>query len=1682
MWGVLKNNGFARVEALCVLWYNLMNRITNMKKLLKSVILTGICILALLASVSVVNAAAITWEGDESALWSTDGNWNGGTAPGASDVATFDGTGNTPCTIDASIDVKGIDINSGYNETITQAAEATIGSSHYNQADGVFTGTGSSATIDLNGNFTLSAGTFTATSGIMDVSGSWTHTAGGTFNHNSGTVVASGNGKTFNFGAVPGGGLFYNFTVDTGGSGNWFYLGAEDTLITEGTLTLEEGFLNNSNMYFNPQGDFVIGSDLGAMNSPVTLSGIAADQSITDSGGGTFGASITINKSSGTATLYSDVNRSSASFVLTDGGLDANGYDFSMSTYTGNGGTFVGGTGTVSLSSNFVLAGGIFNAASGTMSVAGNLTHDAGGTFNHNNGLVYITKNGVAVDFDSSLETSGTFYDVVIDTGGTGNWFNFVDSADIVVAENDLNLVRGFFNDAGFFQVGGDLTIGNMGASIVPVTVNGSGDQDIDATDQTSDMNADITVNKSGGVASLVSDLTVNGSDQDLTIEEGTFDLNGYDLDINDAAGNNLTVEDGGIFAWEGTETLAVNSGEPSLETGSTVQYNPSSGTVTIQDWDYHHLESASTGTGVIQMGATETFGNLTITSGVFSLNGQTLTATGTVSNDGTFRLKGDETVTFTNDSDSGIVEYVGDGDASADTYYILNEDYYSLKVNFTDSADVLSNSYLASDNTVDDDFWLYWDFEDGSGATVTDQSGNNRDGTITNSANEWVTGCTSLQFTNSYAVQLDGDNDYVNFDSDDTFVDRSYSFWFKGSDVTTHQMLFEEGGTTNGVNAYVTGGTLYFGSWGSGINNNWINGSVSADTWTNVIFVYDSDGDIELFINGTSQGTAVAGGDMPSHTDADAVGNCNSATLLHDAGGCGDTNAFGGQVDDFRIYERTLTANEISTLSSGDNDNTVYAELNSLNVGGDLTVSGGTMTAPVAINLTGSFDSISGTFTSGTGMVTFDGSSGTINSNEAFYDVAIDSGGTYTLDANFDIDGGLTIANGTLDVADGSNYSVNVAGNWSNSGTFTPREGAVTFDGSGTGTVSGSTTFYDLACTTAGKELRFDNTATQTVSGTLTLTGADGNLLLLRSNSSGNQWSLNVSGTSSVDYVDVKDSDASSGNAITHATSSDRSTDAGNNLGWSFNEDPTVSTVTAVQSADGTHQVTVSFIGDDPDDDDTLQYRVEYDVGSGWVKATMLEASGTSSTYGSFNAENDNTYQLGNANGYVTSSSGANTVTAIWDAASDVTSQNLSTAQIRITPYDGVAVGTVAISSNFIFDQISPSGGLTTLTGTSVGDTSLTVGWPVITTESNFSKYEIYYRLSSATSYTEYAEVTDMSAASLSVTGLALGETYNFYVQGLDDYGNSVISPVMTIQLTNSANPYFGAITGGGASVSGWYSVVIDGGGVWGDETSSETTSETTDSVVDGGKETEIADSSHEAAEEEEETTMQGVEIAIQVGEDLEEAVEEFVDVWEEHVETQLGGHWAEPYLKDFYETTLINEISEAETTEAQVVSYLFDPDQEMTRVEFLQSAMDLLGVESAYSVTQVPFSDMDTDSDGVEYVISAYNIGVIDGYPDGTFRPDREINRAEALKIIFLLAHDDPEILTGEELLDYYDLPSNPFLDVDIGAWYAPYIMCAYTNGIVSGYGDGYFRPEQQITLGEMAKIITLVIEFES
>ena len=91
------------------------------------------------------------------------------------------------------------------------------------------------------------------------------------------------------------------------------------------------------------------------------------------------------------------------------------------------------------------------------------------------------------------------------------------------------------------------------------------------------------------------------------------------------------------------------------------------------------------------------------------------------------------------------------------------------------------------------------------------------------------------------------------------------------------------------------------------------------------------------------------------------------------------------------------------------------------------------------------------------------------------------------------------------------------------------------------------------------------------------------------------------------------------------------------------------------------------------------------------------------------------------------------------------------------------------------------------------------------------------------------------------------------------------------------------------------------------------------------------------------------------------------------------------------------------------------------------------------------------------------------IAGYPDGTFKPGKEVTRAEAVRMFVKLVNEGKE------------LPKNPttkFKDAN-NKWYSDEINFAVSKGFISGYSDGTFKPNQGITRAEFAQMIAVFVK---
>jgi len=133
-------------------------------------------------------------------------------------------------------------------------------------------------------------------------------------------------------------------------------------------------------------------------------------------------------------------------------------------------------------------------------------------------------------------------------------------------------------------------------------------------------------------------------------------------------------------------------------------------------------------------------------------------------------------------------------------------------------------------------------------------------------------------------------------------------------------------------------------------------------------------------------------------------------------------------------------------------------------------------------------------------------------------------------------------------------------------------------------------------------------------------------------------------------------------------------------------------------------------------------------------------------------------------------------------------------------------------------------------------------------------------------------------------------------------------------------------------------------------------------------------------------------------------------------------------------------------------------------------KSALVLLLIAMFSQTAFAQFTDIGPNTDYRDAILWLNDNGVIQGYPDQTFKPEICVNRVELLKMIYLTNETDINNLgAGAGWYGY-------FSDVDEGQWYWPYLRYALETGTVEGYPDKTFKPDQCVKRVEAIKMATL------
>ncbi len=1082
-------------------------------------------------------------------------------------------TGTKTFTGDTTIYEGGTWNNSG-NEAIT------FGGSIDN--DGTFTS--GTASYTLSGTSEVASGTISFDA--LNVTGTYTNnnnqaktlTVTTTLSSTNYTgVLTQGASATLAIGAAT---VALNLTATADGNLVNYNLGGAQTVasVTYHDLTLSTSGAKTLTNLTTIQGDFTTsGSITASTAAAMTVSGNLAVNDTSQLTVAGFNFSVT-----GTTKVYGTLINSSTTGTKTftddttiyEGGTWNNSGDEDV-TFGGsidNDGTFTSGAGTYTLSGSSEVASGTISFAAvdltgtytnndnqaKTLTITttlsstggtGTLTQGINSTFNIGAATITpaltATASGNTVNYNSTSQgqtVKATTY-VTLTFNNTGQTATL---AAGTTAATTLTITSGTLNtDNRSLSVSGTTSItGTLG-----VTTGTAGTPSF----------ADLTINNGGTFQNTANDdVAVSGSLSNggtLTAGTGAYDFTGTDKTIggaNAVSFSSLTIS--GTIANDGTltvtDTLAgsgtltnnadktLNIGAASVTptltataSGNTVNYNSTSQGQTVKATTYVNLTITKSDQTAILGGDTIVNGTLLISAGTLDLNTKTLTLGVDFSTTSGTLAIGTGTLTgSTGDYDltvgTGATVTQGTGTLSIQDLTISGTGAYTCSGNSVINVD--GNLAISSANWTPSTSTLTMTAGDGN---VTINSSKTLYNLILNSSNNFDLNTNGLTLNNSATLTKQG-----------------------SGDLDTNALALSLGNLT------LSAGT--------------INTDARAGTW-------DLAGNVDI-----------AAGTLKATSGAFTVGGnwTTTGTFTHNSG----TVTFDSSAAQTITGATTWNNLTIDNSASPDDSNDVDPGAKQTVIG-TLTVTDGQWTpytgddyatvvidtngilkpdASASITVSGNWTT-TGTFTHNSSTVTFDSSSAqTITGATTWNNLTISNTHALPSDDN-DVDpsakqtivGTLTVSDGQYTPYTGDDYanvtietngilkpdsgaSITISGNWSNSGAFTHNSGGVTLDGTSQ-SLTGSNTFYTLVkSVTSADTLTFDNTVTQDITNSLTLNGVAGQLLSLRSDSTGNQFGITLNSTQSLSYLDVKDSDASGGTALAAGSTS---TDSGNNTNWTF-------------------------------------------------------------------------------------------------------------------------------------------------------------------------------------------------------------------------------------------------------------------------------------------------------------------------------------------------------------------------------------------------------------------------------------------------------------------------------------------------------------------------------------------------
>jgi spore germination protein YaaH len=189
----------------------------------------------------------------------------------------------------------------------------------------------------------------------------------------------------------------------------------------------------------------------------------------------------------------------------------------------------------------------------------------------------------------------------------------------------------------------------------------------------------------------------------------------------------------------------------------------------------------------------------------------------------------------------------------------------------------------------------------------------------------------------------------------------------------------------------------------------------------------------------------------------------------------------------------------------------------------------------------------------------------------------------------------------------------------------------------------------------------------------------------------------------------------------------------------------------------------------------------------------------------------------------------------------------------------------------------------------------------------------------------------------------------------------------------------------------------------------------------------------------------------------------QETMDVWS-YYKIWLNGK----YFSDIYNHFAKDDILKIATNRYMIGTSAteFSPAKNLTRAEaavVISRVLELNG-----ETVEDNFSDIKNHWANKEINLIAQK-GIINGYEDGTFRPNENVTREEMATILYRLLK-----------LEYSNDNFKSFSDVSSAKWSYNEITALSSIGILNGYEDNTFKPENNLSRGEMASLVQRILNY--